>query len=66
MWIAVLLVLFITGVIFYGLATYYMTLQQYKKDLRAATRPRKVAFADDKQKDDEDDTGLLFINKFSY
>ncbi|XP_059045267.1 glutamate receptor ionotropic, kainate glr-3 [Achroia grisella] len=31
MWIAVLLVLLITGTIFYGLARYYMNLQEYKK-----------------------------------
>ncbi|XP_073943627.1 glutamate receptor ionotropic, delta-2-like [Choristoneura fumiferana] len=32
MWIAVLLVLLITGAIFYGLATFYMNLLQYQSD----------------------------------
>lgn len=32
MWIAVLLVLLITGAIFYGLAKYYMYLQDFRKD----------------------------------
>ncbi|XP_053625294.1 glutamate receptor ionotropic, kainate glr-3 isoform X1 [Plodia interpunctella] len=32
MWIAVLLVLLITGIIFYGLAKYYMNLQELKKE----------------------------------
>nr|ARO70548.1 antennal ionotropic receptor 68a-2 [Dendrolimus punctatus] len=34
MWIAVLLVLLITGSIFYGLARYYINLQEFRKDRR--------------------------------
>lgn len=35
MWIAVLLVLLISGTIFYGLARYYMSLQEFKKSHNA-------------------------------
>lgn len=38
MWVAVLLMLFITGAIFYGLATYYTTLQGYKKEYRKSAK----------------------------
>nr|AXF48871.1 ionotropic receptor IR40 [Lobesia botrana] len=37
MWIAVLLVLLITGAIFYGLARYYMNLLQYQSDQSVIT-----------------------------
>lgn len=41
MWIAVLLVLLITGTIFYAMARYYMNLQNYKHDHDVTPGKRK-------------------------
>nr|QEI46869.1 ionotropic receptor 68a [Galleria mellonella] len=42
MWIAVLLVLLITGMIFYGLARYYINLQEFKKQNRLENDKKQV------------------------
>ncbi|XP_075969996.1 ionotropic receptor 68a [Anticarsia gemmatalis] len=42
MWIAVLLVLLITGTIFYGLARYYMNLQEFKKGQGTSSKSKQV------------------------
>ncbi|XP_060810809.1 glutamate receptor ionotropic, kainate glr-3 [Amyelois transitella] len=51
MWIAVLLVLLITGIIFYGLAKYYMNLQELKKEKQFVKSNKNVQ----KQEDDLDE-----------
>lgn len=46
MWIAVLLVLLITGSIFYGLAKYYMNLLNYQKKEESARIGHTVKLRD--------------------
>lgn len=53
MWVAVLLVLLITGAIFYGLATFYTNLLQYQNN-------RRYEDATDKKQDDEYDGNKHF------
>ncbi|KAJ2953036.1 hypothetical protein O0L34_g7426 [Tuta absoluta] len=57
MWITVLLVLLITGAIFYGLARFYMNLQDYKKEQKHRNR---IGFQD-KEEDDIDARPGLYL-----
>lgn len=43
MWIAVLLVLLVTGAIFYGLAVNYVHLLDYKNNINITRNPKKPA-----------------------
>lgn len=54
MWIAVLLVLLLSGTIFFGLARYYMHLQEYKK-----THDKRKNITD-KQKMQIEELGIAF------
>ncbi|KAI5641640.1 ligand-gated ion channel domain-containing protein [Phthorimaea operculella] len=59
MWITVLLVLLITGAIFYGLARFYMNLQEYKKEQKHRNR---IGFQD-KEEDIDAKPGLYLFGE---
>ncbi|KAM3961306.1 ionotropic receptor 68a [Aphomia sociella] len=63
MWIAVLLVLLITGIIFYGLARYYMNLQVYKKQNKLGNNRNIVSAEKQEYDSDAKPVGLYLFGQ---